>query len=283
MLLVMASMTYARLDSFSALQISEKQFESYMLKDECKAYNDAAEKMYEYVVLNASDPNNPNAVKPPRTPSTGTSKLSWSLLIMKDERDKDPSKLKHIIELNKKLITNLFSEQPTVKKMIEEKPDILDRLFLSIMNASDKLSQDAKLKEISQISSLDLQDDELNLLRYELFKENHYKLSKNTDNEKKEEKKTYSLLEHLTAVNKNTRLFLASRALLTAIFNQDKAIVDQVIDQRKKFYREVKNKNGKTNQIASAEFQLFVKSIYPYINDQLFDYSVTKTDPSKYE
>jgi hypothetical protein len=279
MLLVMASMTYARLDSFNTSQISEKQFESFMVKDECKPYNESASKIYEKTTLN---PNTSSTVKTPRAPSKGTSKLSWALILSKVERDKDPSKHKQIIELSKKLIMNLFADQANVKKMLEDKPDILDRLFVSIMNAADKLDVSIKLKEIGQLASLEITDEELKSLRYELFKDN-YKLTASLRTEKNEIEDTYSLLDHLTIALKPTRIFLASRALLTVIFNQDSKLVDQIIEERKKLYREVKAKSGKTNQQASSEFEGYIKSFYPYINDQLFDYSVTKTDPSKYE
>jgi len=198
------------------------------------------------------------------------------------ERDKDPSKFKHMAELTKKLIYNMFSAQVTVNKMIESNPDILDRLFSGLMNAVNKLPAETKIKKIAQLSSLDLQDEELNLLRYELFKENPYPIGFEKEAKKNMDKDSYSLLDQLTTDSKPTRFYLASKVLLKSIFNQDMGLVDQVITKRQSLFSEVKSAS-KTNQEATAEFKAFLKSIYPYINDNLFDYSVAKTDPRKYE
>ena len=279
MLFLLATMTYAKLDTFLTNQITENEFQQYIEKTERLSVNSQAKKLYETTVVNPKAANNPVN---PNTPRTGTSKLSWSIFLDQDERDKDPSKLKHTIELSKKLIFNQFSDQKTVTLMIENNPDILDRLFSSLMNAVNKLTPDMKIKKIAQLSSVDLQDDELNLLRYELFKENAYVNTSKEDKPKNNDKDTYSLLDQLTLDAKPTRFYLASKVLLKSFFNQNMGLVDQVIQKRISLHSEVTSA-AKTNQEATAEFKAFLKSVYPYINDNHFDYSVTKTDPKKYE
>jgi len=280
MIFLLATMTYARLDTFLSHQIIEIEIQRYIEKSERLMINLAAKETYEKTVVNPQTPNSPNT---PNTPRTGTSKLSWSIFLDQNERDKDPSKYKQVAELTKKVILNLFSEQETVNKMIENNPDILDRLFTSVMNAVNKLPPEMKIKKIAQISSVDLQDEELNLLRYELFKENsHVADAKEDTFLKNKNKETYSLLDQLTTEAKPTRFYLASKVLLKSIFNQDMGLVDQVITKRQSLHAEVKTA-AKTNADATSEFKAFLKSIYPYINDSHFDYSVTKTDPKKYE
>lgn len=278
MIILLATMTYAKIDSFRTLQISEKEFQSYIEKTERKIINNEADIWYKSIVVNPQGSNTPGTPKPPRV---GTSKFSWSVILDADERDKDPQKLKQVIELTKKLIFNLFSEQKTFNTMIEANPDILDRLFSSLINTIDKLPGDRKIKKIIELSSLDLQNEELNLLLYELIKENPHNTIPKDNKQLKRNKDSYSLLDQLTTEPKPTRLYLASRALLTSIFNQDSGLADQVIIKRQTLYNQVKG--GMDIGEANAEFEAFIKSIFPYINPKLFNYSVTKTDPKKYE
>lgn len=278
MIILLATMTYAKIDSFRTLQISETEFQRYIEKTERKMINDEARIWYDSIVINSQGTNTPGNTKNPRV---GTSKLSWSILLDSDERDKDPQKLKQVIELTKKLIFNLFSEQATFTKMMEANPDILDRLFSSLINSIDKLPADRKIKKIIELSSLDLQNEDLNLLLYELIKENPHKVDSKENKQVKPKKDSYSLLDQLTRDPKPTRLYLASRALLTSIFNQDSGLADQVIVKRQTLYNQVKG--GMDILEANAEFEAYIKSIFPYINSQLFNYSVSKTDPKKYE
>lgn len=278
MITLLATMTYAKIDSFRTLQISETEFQNYIEKTERKIINDEADIWYKNIVINPKGSNTPGNAKPPRI---GTSKFSWSVLLDRDERDKDPQKLKQVIELTKKLIYNLFSDQKVFTNMMEANPDILDRLFSSLINAVEKLPGDRKIKKIIELSSLDLQNEELNLLLYELIKENPHKTSLKENKQVKTNKDSYSLLDQLTTEAKPTRLFLASRALLTSIFNQDSGLADQVILKRQTLYNQVKG--GMDIPEANAEFEAFIKSIFPYINPKLFNYSVSKTDPKKYE
>lgn len=278
MLMLLATMTYARLDSFLTLQTSNKQFEHQMQKSMHTYSDEVAEERYKKIITKPKV--TPAGAKTPPKQSTGIAKLSWSILLNAQERNQDPSKFKKITELSKKLILQLFEHQQTVQKMIEDKPDILDRLFLSLIKAVDKAATTAKnvkLTNLSEIASLDLDDPELNLLRYELLKENPL-----LPELKSKKKETYSLLDHLTHKQGKTRIYLASLPLLRSIFNQDEAVVKQIVEKRKGYYREVNN--GKmTNEEASQLFENEIKALYSYFDADLFECSVTKTDPKTYE
>ncbi len=269
MLMLLATMTYARLNHFRTFQISEVSFERYMNKGEYDYLLEQAENIYSVVV----NPQNPNPDPKEKRLKTGTTKLSWSIFLDKDEREKNPAKFKEVSDLSRKLIMGLFKNSNTVQKMMTDSPDIIDRFFLSLITESEKLTQKMKIKDALHLSNLDLIDNELNLLRYELFKDNI---------NSEEPDKTYSLLDHLTVAPLKTRIFLASPTLLKAIFNQDENIVNQIKEKRQMLYREVKNKHLE-NAGATAEFNDFLKNLCPYLNDNLFDYTVTKTDPKKYE
>lgn len=282
MLLLLASMTYTRIGSFRSQQLIDNHFVNYLDTSKNFELSNIANYRYMAIVTQPRKPQQPNPSGQP-APKTkpapvGTSKLSWSILLNVDERNQDPSKLKKITELTKKLVYNLFEKQTTVQKMIENNPDIIDRLILSLVNAVDKTAKTVKFTKVEELASLDLQDEELNLLRYELLKENRFSPDQKLNNKKD----TYSLLDHLTHRRGKTRIYLASKPLLKSIFNQEEALIMQIIEKRNGFYNEVKS-GRMTNVEATALFEDWTKKTYPYFDDNLFDCSVTKTDPKKYE
>ncbi len=280
MLLLLASITYTRIGSFRSHQLTENQFVHYLDTSTNIIADKIAEDRYTSIVTQPkkNDPNQPKKPKKPNPNQLAFSKLSWSILLKVDERNQDPSKLKKITELTKKLVAQLFENQKTVQNMLEKNPDLIDRLILSLIQAVDKTSQTIKLTKLEELASLDLQDEELNLLRYELFKENRYSPDAKINNKKK----TYSLLDHLTHRTGKTRIYLASKPLLKSIFNQEDALIMQIIEKRNGFYNEVKS-GRMTNVDATALFEEWIKKTYPYFDDNLFDCSVTKTDPKKHE
>lgn len=291
MLLILASMTYTRLDSFRSLMITKTQFENHLEKAEHKFLNDKAEEWYEKIIVNSSVNNLPGSKA--KNNRKGCSKLSWAIFFDSNKRDKDPNKFRQVADLSKKLILNLFPKDSNVQKMISTHPDIIDNLFSKLMEASDKLPSNLKIKEISHLASLELDDEDLKLFRYELFKESDYPINANfidsspshaktkTD-QKGKKKETYSLLDHLTVMPAKTRVFLASKEVLLATC-QDETVVSQILEKRDFFYKAVKNKNPITNAEASIQFKSFINGLSSSFNDDLFDFSITKTNPKKYE
>lgn len=260
MLLLIATMTYAKLTSLKMLHFSKIQFEQYIEQNERTFLNEEAKVKYDNTHITAHESTLP------RQPKTGTSKLSLAILFDADEREKDPSKLKDVIDLSKKLILNLYSKEIAIQKHLETSPDILDRFFLSLMKEFDKRNE--KIKTIEELASIDFHDEALNEFSYELFKTHTGT-------------KDYSFLDHLTLQKQKTRLFLASKELLQAIFNQNSSIVSEVLEKRELLYKQAKK--DKKNEAASAEFKEFMTNLSPYLNPNLFDLSVTRTNPKNYE
>lgn len=272
MILILATLSYAKLESFYQDHIVKQGFENIAFKSEHHDLNEEAKRLYDQTpTKKATQPTAKNG-------KVGTRKLSLNLLLDEKKRELHPEKLKSTLDLTKKVILSLFKHQDAVQKILDEKPDILDHLFAALIQAIDKLPPKQKIKDIKQFASLELQDEELKNLRYELFKENTYRET----SPKKRLKETYSLLDELSLENGKTRLYLASKNLLLAFFDGNEAFVNQLIEKRYTIYKQVKKKQLQKD-IAQNEFTQFVLSVYPDINQDLFDFSVTVTDPKKYE
>ncbi|HRD56301.1 MAG TPA: hypothetical protein PLC42_07905 [Parachlamydiaceae bacterium] len=276
-LMLLASMTYAKLDSFYSMQLSKSQFEYYLKKNESNYLKEKADKWYEKVIVKSQQPSNGK-----KKIKAGLAKLSFYSILDSKEREKDPAKAREIIEISKNLILNLFEDQPNVQKMLETNSDIVDRFFNGLIAAIDKLPEQSKIKKIDELSSLELQDEDLKNFRYEIFKRNDLpKKEDQTDlKKKKNEKTTYSLLDEWSATSGKTRLFLASKNLLKVIFKNE-AAADQILEKRYSLFNAVKNKMDAND--ATIEFKHFLNDLCPYLNDSLFDYTVTQTNPKDYE
>lgn len=269
MLMLLASMTYAKLDSFRSLQLSKSQFEIHLKKNDFNYFDAKTNSWYYSITVKKQDS------KKTKSPKIGLSKLSFYPLLDSKEREKDPSKVREILELSKNLILTLFVNQPNVQKMLEVNPDIIDQFFNELVKAIDKLPEKTKIKKIEELSAIELEDEELKNFRYEICKENHKVLEQGKD------EVSYSFLKELTANAGKTRPFLASKNLLKSIFKDDR-IVEQILEMRISLRKSIINDKMEPPE-AMTQFEEFLKSLCPYLNDNLFDYSITKTDPKEYE
>ena len=159
--------------------------------------------------------------------------------------------------LAKKLMYNMYKDQPFFKAYEQQRTDVLGAFLTSLMIA-DGLPKEQKLKKAKDMASLDLHDPLLNGLSYYMFKgalapqsasppkEKIEKLlipegngeddDENGDPNKKDEYKSpqgyTSLLDSITLEDSaKIRVFLAPKELLKAIFD-DPAAVDGVIQLR---------------------------------------------------
>ncbi len=121
MLMLLALMTYGRLETYRSSQIFQVLFENYMEEDErgyinmiaLKKYNDAKGSKKE------SGATRPKVLASPR--------ISISLLLKKEDKEKAPLEVASFYALFKNLMISLYDEQPFYKKILEERPHFLKK------------------------------------------------------------------------------------------------------------------------------------------------------------
>lgn len=307
MLMLLVLMTYARLETYRSSQIFQVIFENYMEKDERGYINMIALKTYD-------------AAKGSKKESSGSKekvmaspRISLSPLLKKGEKEKAPQEAAAFTVLLKNLIMTLYDKQPFYQEMVQQRPAFVDELIAAMVQASAELPEDKALKKAADLANIKLADDQLEDVFYKMlqgapFKEVSAKPAADlvkeipkeqvqseddpgdaTSIEKEAEehrspKGYYSLLDFVTLQSWNkVRVYLASREVLKAIFRDD-GIVDDVIRKRNELYHQASLADSEGLKSLSASF----KNEYQNRSDSaigadILDFSVTKTNPKKYE
>ena len=241
-------------------------------------------------------------------PKDASPKLNVYILFHQDMSQANPQIDSTLKELLKKLIYILFSEQAIFKNAMEKNPNIVDDLIHSIAAAGSKWTVENKpLKTTDSLENLDLDNQSLQDIYYWMLKgyqrekapsqtvsiqqpmiqitEDAGDREDASDNQTEEhlhKEGTISLLDFIT-VNPNKskiRVFLAPRALLTAIFG-DSHIVDEIIQNRIELYHQARNQ--KEADSLSEQFKQKFASLALNVPETMLDFTVTATDPRNYE
>jgi|688.fasta_scaffold04572_16 hypothetical protein len=322
LIMVMAAVTYARLETYRNFSVVQAEFKHFMDDTERGYINMAAEHWYatssaKKPPTNGGNPpvhSSPNVPQKPSSPK-GNRLLSFAYLIDPTKREKDPKKYAKIHLLAKKLIITLYKEQPFFKEMEQKKPDFVDGL-LNALAVIHNFPKKLKPQEAKDLANTDLGDPEYNNFLYKILQrtitrpdkeiresfskedrparplEEEEKGSDEEDSQDKEShepeytspKGFYSLLDYITLKDaQKIRIYLAPKKMLEAIFDDPK-VVQTVIETRKEIYKQVKGKKGMDNSEASKIFKnKFAPLSDPNFDDTILDFDVTKTDPSKYD
>lgn len=305
--MLLAMLTYGRLEIYRNSQISELFFERYMQKDERGYINTAAEELYDSIKKTTKDPQTP---KPPVTPKAQASpRISLNMLFDKKLREKSSQEWEQKKLLLKNLIEVLYADAPFYKKIMEERPTFPDDLISALTHTIDNLPEDNKLKNPKDLAELNLADEQLNEALYMILRGGTYKTildptktqkqgkpedkaeseADQSDSDPKKEVSDYkspeghfSLLDFVNQSSYNKiRVYLASKEVLQAIF-PDKATVDDIINERKALYKQADA--GTSPQDLSNNFKSqFVSRRHGDIEENSLDFTVSKTNPKNYE
>lgn len=300
MLMLLSIMTYARLDIFRSFSGTQTSFIDYMTKNERKYPNKIANEWYKSIVVNPTSSKSSS-----KTPAN--SRLNWKLLVDKKKREKEENAFEVFKSISRNLIVDLFQKQPFFIKAQEKYPNLVDRLLNAIIDAADK--SDLKFNKATDLSNLDLNDNLLNEIFYQMIKgyiipgneSSEPKASKSEDDEIKtpdeetedlenEEAQEFqaepgriSLLNYITMRGKNKiRIYLASKPILFSIFGDDD-VVKEIIKSREDLYNQIKKeKDQKIINGYSEKFQNeFIGRSPPEFQNYL-DFTLSKVDPSSY-
>lgn len=284
LLMIISLLTYGRLESFRNFSLIQSEFEKYMQNISRKGVNNLTTSKYLHTHL-------PGKYKPGKTSQIqASSTLSLNLFVDKDERNQQAAVLAAHRQAAKNLMDEIYGNQPFFLKIEEKRPQVLDEILDSLIKASDEFSPKDKITRAKELATIDLGDDELNLLFTYMLKGQEAPLMpqiKDEEQDNLEPNKKISgypsLLDFITIKKKKLviRVFLASKPLLSALFGPETA--DQIIISRNELFKDVQ-RDTKTPQKASEEFKnLFNAQKLPYVPDTMLNFDVSKTNPGQYQ
>lgn len=281
MMMLLGVMTYAKLDSFRTVAGLEIQFENYMQLMERKAINEGAACQYDsaHFKKEAETDEPPCDESAPAKRSNATSTLPIGILL-KNPADINTSEEYHYTAaLLKALINNVYGNYDFFKKALEERPNAVEELLTAVPIAMQNKSKQEKITKAKDLANLDLGDPWLNQFFYKLLKGAviNYKTPKGT----LIEEGYPSLLKYVNiGSNKRLRVYLAPKSLLQVLFNP--AVADEIVTAREYFHKEVAG-NRMDASTATEKFEgMFALKVNPIVPIKRLDFSVSKTDPRKY-
>lgn len=305
-LLVLASMTYARLQSYRSFAAMEASFVHYMEKTETKPINTLAESTYNTIQVQVRDS------KQQFPKAEGTAYLSLHLIVNSEERNKHPKEYQETRTLLKQLIIQQYGNQTFFKELAEKHPQFLDEMIDGLQQSAERSPELISSANISSISRLPLNSPEIQNVLFlmleglevpeaatqtSIVQQQPMTLSpqelEDTDdeleaayNEKNSDfKPGYNSLKNTLTLTPTTkiRVFLASPELLMAIYD-DPYLVEKIRETRSDLYRQVKKEGGITTEVASEEFKKqFEGAGKAPAYAEILSFAVSRTNPKNYE
>lgn len=303
LLMLLALMTYSRLDIYRSSQVFQSIFKYYMENDERGYFNIKAQPIYDSIKVKTKEG------KPGGPKAEGSPRLGIQLLLDKAQRESKVNEWNQTRVLLKNLLNSLYEKQPFYREAMDKRYTMVDDLIQAITEAVDELPKEKKLKTAADLANLKLADPELNMLLYKILQGGSYRninvpkepeakslLAERVESEIDQDDQAlsseaseyksiegyYSLLDFVTSTSApKIRVFLAPREVLEAVFPSPE-IVDNILAERKQFYRQAVN-GGDTKELSETFRQAFERYKEQNVSDESLNFTVTKTNPKNYE
>lgn len=303
--MMLALLTYGRLDMYRSFVVTQGEFERYMVENERRPINNGAQLWYDWTTVTTK--NGGSKKKPAPKDSTPLLNVYW---IFHPEKSKDDPQREGIYkDLLKKVIYIVFGEQSEYKHAQDKNPNLVEDLVNAIATAGSKLTSEKKpIKTVTGLENLELDNPSLQDVYYWMIKgfrkaqaEKNKETSKAKTQEKSEggegeveeskegpleeyvnQEDIISLLDFLT-INANKskiRVFLAPRVILMAIYG-DPRTVDEIMQNRLELYHQAMNE--KDNKPLTEQFKQKFSARAINVPETLLDFTVSTTNPSNYE
>lgn len=313
MLMLLSTLTYARVANFRSLIGLEKSFVEYMGKIEHKAISYSSEYWYNTLTVNPNSRTTPGG----KRDGKAGSRLSFHLLINQVDRDKYPAAYAQTRELFKHLMVHLYGKTQFFEDMIAKRPNFLEELLNEIVSAADQIPKENKITNPNGLSNLPIHDQDLHRVLYLMLNGIPEIISKpgttetanvpavkfiveegglDTDDEsdaamESDEKHAppgYKSIVDYTSANSTLKLrvFLASRPVLMAIY-EDADLVERIIEKRQDLYNQLK-RQGNSDDATKKSFEDEFRNSFSMMGHaqdyvDILDFTVTKTNPKKYD
>jgi hypothetical protein len=302
-LIILALLTYAKIDSFRYSQGLEAKFESYMQTVEQAYPNKIASEWY--------DSTQGKEINGVRRTAEGSPRLSFAVFIDPDLRAKEQELYNNTMEWAKDLMKTLYGDKQFFQEALIQIPHFIEEILNGLTLAVNQLPSDQKQqlkngKNVASLMNLKL-DPPLDMPFYLMLKGCKREAAEKTEKEPiqinfvsfdendpddeednfqeageyKDENGYDSLLNYITLQNKKkVRVYLASHSLLQAITGK-KSFADNIIEARTSLYQTIKNISPIPDDI-TIQFQSLVQGYLGQANSKFLDFTVTKTNPSLY-
>lgn len=313
-LLVLAAMTYSRLQTYRTFANMEASYLYFMKNTERLAMDKLYEDLYDKVTVQppnqGSDKGDPPKIKP-----EGTSMLSLHLLLNQKSRNLHPAAAQQLKTLFKQLMITLYSQQRFFKEMEEKHPQFLDEIIDHLQMLSSNLPAAKAAISVGEISRLEFSSNDLHYTLFLMFQglknadlatsdapafaslfqtqfPTHH--SQETVFESGDEADVtiqegqapagYTSLYNFTTTSEKykLRVFLANPVLLMAIYN-DVNTVKQIRDLRSDLYRQVQAGSITLDEASTQFKEAFGNAGNASSYSDVLNFTVTNTNPRKYE
>jgi hypothetical protein len=285
-LIILGFMTHAQMEQFKQYRATLNEYEIYMEKHVHERFNQRQEALYQ--AGGKKKDSEKSTVKMP-----SNRRLNFRLLIDKKLREKDKDKYEQHLLLAKELIKVLYQDQAFYKEMEQKKPEFIDELFQRMLEAAEKNN----IKYGDEMDSLNLQDEDLQMVFLKMLEGTQKKAEKaapivkdDAEEEEEEEEidehdfqseKAFLSIKnffHFNHTQVQIKIYTAPKEILQAIFVEEE-IANQIMNKREELFAMIKkDETEKAKEILES----FRAKKRADIKDELLDFSVSKTNPTKY-
>jgi hypothetical protein len=307
--MLLSLMTYARLDVYRSSQTFQFLFNKQMEKEERGYINSVALKKYK--TTKGSSKKSAENSKPAAPKVAASPRINISALLpSKKEDELYAQKQQQTATLFKNLMVVLYANQPFFQKIQRERPTFMDDIVREVIQEAAQLPEKQQIKSARDLANLKLSDPDLNEAFYKMLhgapnkellnQEEGQNITQDQDNgdavveddksdqammakeaeEYKSPKGYFSLLDFVTIGSDNKiRVYLAPKEVLKAIYHNH--VVDEIMRERQELYRQaVADEDGSNKESLKETFRgMFDRHKDALIDDNLLDYSVSKTKP----
>jgi hypothetical protein len=291
MLMLLSLMTYTRLNTFRNSEIKQLAFTYYMKAEERKVINEGMVNQYD----TTKGSTNTKTDEQDKTPKVNaTRRIPAKLLINSKERKKKEAEWQQTKRLLLNLIDVLYRKQSFYQEAIKENSQAISQLIDSIVSTIDALDKESEIKNIDDLSTLQLPDPAMHELFYRIMKgsppadivikkDKEDLCSVTPPQEGSEDGEEgisamgyYSLFNFIDGKEVPIRVYLASQQVLEASFPAD--VAEQIIQTRNNLYKQAKA--GQDKAALSNAFQSqFAGRQREGIDLKLLNFTVTETNP----
>lgn len=304
-LMVMAIITYARLEHFLNFQVMNSHYQPYIEQTQREGFNRGQKANY--------DADHVSEGKEKESVGDAAAKLSFFYILNKDVRNNKPEITRQHLEIAKNLMKILYSKHEFFEE-INKNPGLLDQLLKELMESVDekiekKRAQEgsrgkqANIARIRDLGKVELASPELGNVLYKMLRATMKETAKpqkeiqkivdltideedleiESDEDSKDEQSQskegdFSLFDYITLKEgPKIRMFLTSREMLQAIYGESSPAVDEVIKVRGQLYYQVKK--GKMDpDVANQKFRDSFRTQTPnwLKEEEILDFTIKK-------
>ncbi|MBA3722471.1 MAG: hypothetical protein H0W88_08730 [Parachlamydiaceae bacterium] len=300
-LLILGLFTNLQFENFKQFHTMKSEYENFIKVRERENFNTRQQALYKYRSKKDPGERSDNLTESKKSsPRINIRLILDPKLRAEKKAESDQQKL-----LMKELIKVLYQNAIFYTKIEETRPDFLDELIEAIINAA----KDRNIKFIQEIGTLQLNDDELQLVFYQMMngsqqipsldepvQPQQVVVTENTTRDPNEEvdeedadvsedenrsPSDYLSLKdffHFKPSLRKIQVYLARKELLIAIFGDQNTALE-VINKREELFA---RKGKLITDEATNKLTEFKKQINPQFKEDLFDFKVTGTNPKNY-